>query len=43
MAGVPTEAPAAGPLASDPSMVAFPGFIVGAAGMFLATIWAARI
>ena len=70
MAGVPTEAPAAGPLASDPSMVAFPSFIVGAvtlgmvligvvpatavgasmpiiiaaaAGLFLATIWAARI
>ena len=66
----PTEEPAAGPLASDPSMVAFPSFIVGAvtlgmvligvvpatavgasmpiiiaaaAGMFLATIWAARL
>ena len=66
----PTEEPAAAPLASDPSMVAFPSFIVGAvtlgmvligvvpatavgasmpiiiaaaAGMFLATIWAARI
>ena len=65
-----TEEPAAGPPASDPSMVAFPSFVVGAvtlgmgligvvpatatgasmpiviaaaAGMFLATIWAARI
>ena len=64
------EGPAAGPPASDPAMVAFPSFVVGAvalgmvligvvpatavgasmpiviaaaAGMFLATIWAARI
>src|SRR6516164_8696525 len=66
----PAKEPAAGPPASDPAMVAFPSFIVGAvtlgmvligvvpatavgasmpivisaaAGMFLATIWAARI
>jgi uncharacterized protein len=65
----PSEEPAAGAQASDPSMVAFPSFVVGAvtlamvligvvpatavgasmpiiiaaaAGMFLATIWAAR-
>jgi len=64
------EAPAAGPLASDPALVGFPSFIVGAValgmvligvvptgmvgasmpilivaavGMFVATIWAARI
>ncbi len=66
----PTEASVAGPRASNPGMVAFPSFVVGAvtlglvligvvpatavgasmpiiiaaaAGMFLATIWAARI
>ena len=66
----PTEAPASGPLASDPAMIGFPSFVVGAVtlgmvqigvvpatvvgasmpivlaaalGMFLATIWAARI
>ncbi len=66
----PAEGPSAKPPASDPAMVAFPSFIVGAvtvgmvlievvpptavgasmpiviaaaAGMFLATIWAARI
>jgi uncharacterized protein len=66
----PAEEPTAGPPASEPAMVAFPSFVVGAvtlamvligvvpatavgasmpiiiaaaAGMFLATIWAARI